>query len=48
MQDNIKLTEEQLGILESKSDIKRIIACAGSGKTFVLTKSITDTLREGL
>lgn len=48
MQDNIKLTKEQLEILESKSGIKRIIACAGSGKTFVLTKSITDTLREGL
>ncbi|MCG2789473.1 MAG: ATP-dependent helicase, partial [Actinomycetia bacterium] len=48
MQDKIKITEQQLDILNSKSGIKRVIACAGSGKTFVLTKSIIETLREGL
>ena len=48
MQDKIKITEQQLEILKSKSGIKRVIACAGSGKTFVLTKSIIETLREGL
>lgn len=48
MQDKIKITEQQLEILNSKSGIKRVIACAGSGKTFVLTKSIIETLREGL
>ncbi|MCL5069359.1 MAG: UvrD-helicase domain-containing protein, partial [Actinobacteria bacterium] len=48
MQDKTKITEQQLEILKSKSGIKRVIACAGSGKTFVLTKSIIETLREGL
>ena len=48
MRDKIKITEQQLKILNSKSGIKRVIACAGSGKTFILTKSIIETLREGL
>jgi DNA helicase II / ATP-dependent DNA helicase PcrA len=48
MQDKLKITQQQLDILNSKSGIKRVIACAGSGKTFVLTKSIIETLREGL
>ncbi len=37
-------TEEQLKILESSHDIKRVIACAGSGKTWVLTSSIINML----
>jgi len=48
MQDKIEITEQQLEILKSKPGIKRVIACAGSGKTFVLTKSIVETLREDL
>ena len=36
----INETEEQLNILDSEADIKRVIACAGSGKTWVITSSI--------
>ncbi len=41
-------TEEQLKILESSQDIKRVIACAGSGKTWVLTSSVINILSKGL
>lgn len=36
----INETGEQLNILDSEADIKRVIACAGSGKTWVITSSI--------
>ena len=45
---SLKITGQQLAILESKEGIKRIIACAGSGKTLVLTLSIADILNKGL
>ncbi|MBM3709103.1 MAG: ATP-dependent helicase [Actinobacteria bacterium] len=46
--DSLKITEQQLEVIESKAGIKRIIACAGSGKTLVLTQSIIDILKKGL
>jgi len=45
---DLKITEQQLAVLESKAGIKRIIACAGSGKTLILTQSIIDILKKGL
>lgn len=42
----IKETIEQLNIINSKADIKRIIACAGSGKTLVITNNIIKILKE--
>jgi DNA helicase II / ATP-dependent DNA helicase PcrA len=43
----IKETEEQLNIIKSKADVKRIIACAGSGKTMVLVNSIIEIIKDG-
>jgi DNA helicase II / ATP-dependent DNA helicase PcrA len=45
---NIKITSEQKLILGSNAPIRRVIACAGSGKTFVLTQNIVNILQEGL
>ena len=42
----IKSTKEQLEILSSKDRLKRVISCAGSGKTWVLTGSIIDALKQ--
>jgi len=44
----VKETKEQLDIVNSTDDIKRIIACAGSGKTMVLTGNIIKILKDGL
>jgi DNA helicase II / ATP-dependent DNA helicase PcrA len=44
----IKTTLQQDEILSSSYGIKRVIACAGSGKTFVLTRSIVEVLKKGL
>lgn len=46
MVKEIKQTEEQLNIVNSSADIKRIIACAGSGKTMVLTGNIIKVIRD--
>ncbi|MBN2073332.1 MAG: ATP-dependent helicase [Actinobacteria bacterium] len=40
MDDSMKLTEEQAIIVNSDAPLKRIIACAGSGKTRVITSNI--------
>ena len=45
MAKEIKETAEQLNIVNSTADIKRIIACAGSGKTWVITSSIIKILK---
>ncbi len=45
---NKKITPEQKRILDSNSAVRRVIACAGSGKTFVLTQNIVDILRSGM
>jgi DNA helicase II / ATP-dependent DNA helicase PcrA len=45
---NIKITPEQKLVLGSDAAIRRVIACAGSGKTFVLTQNIVNILQEGL
>jgi DNA helicase II / ATP-dependent DNA helicase PcrA len=39
-------TKQQNEIIKSKAPVKRIIACAGSGKTWVLTNSIAAILEE--
>ncbi|MGM0365111.1 MAG: ATP-dependent helicase [Actinomycetota bacterium] len=46
--DEIKPTEEQQAVIEGKADIKRVIACAGSGKTWVITRGIISVLRQSL
>jgi len=48
MDKTIKLAEEQLAVIGSKADIKRVIACAGSGKTRVITRGIIDLLQQCL
>jgi DNA helicase II / ATP-dependent DNA helicase PcrA len=48
MGKKIKETEEQLNIINSEADVKRIIACAGSGKTRVITGNIIKILNEGI
>ena len=39
-------TKQQIEIINSDAPIKRVIACAGSGKTWVLTNSIASILEE--
>jgi DNA helicase-2/ATP-dependent DNA helicase PcrA len=46
MNKEIKETPEQLNIINSSAEIKRIIACAGSGKTHTITSSIIKILNE--
>ena len=45
---NTIITAEQKQILDSNAAVRRVIACAGSGKTFVLTQNIVSILQEGL
>lgn len=47
MGKTIELTDEQASVINSQCGIKRVIACAGSGKTWVITKSIIDTINRG-
>ncbi len=42
------ITGQQAKILKSDAEIKRVIACAGSGKTLVLTESIINILQHDL
>ncbi|MCK5567001.1 MAG: UvrD-helicase domain-containing protein, partial [Actinomycetia bacterium] len=39
-------TKQQTEIIKSEAPVKRVIACAGSGKTWVLTNSIAAILNE--
>ena len=39
-------TKQQTDIIKSEAPVKRVIACAGSGKTWVLTNSIASILEE--
>jgi len=48
MASNFNGTEEQLKIFDSDAEVKRVIACAGSGKTWVITNNIIKILEEGL
>jgi len=43
----IKATRQQIEVIESDAPLKRVIACAGSGKTWVLTRSIIRALESG-
>lgn len=43
----IESTRQQKDILKSVVPVKRVIACAGSGKTWVLTRSIADAIESG-
>ena len=45
---NIIVTPQQSEIISGREGIKRVIACAGSGKTFVLTSSISGILKRKL
>ncbi len=47
MEKKIKGTAQQIEVLESDTPVKRVIACAGSGKTWVLTGSIVNILKSG-
>ncbi len=47
MEKKIKGTTQQIEVLESDAPVKRVIACAGSGKTWVLTGSIVNILKSG-
>jgi len=47
MEKNLKGTAQQSEVLESNTPVKRVIACAGSGKTWVLTGSIVNILKSG-
>ena len=49
MQEKIEkneMTTQQKKVIESSAGVKRVIACAGSGKTFVLTQSIIELLEK--
>ncbi|MCL6087063.1 MAG: ATP-dependent helicase [Actinobacteria bacterium] len=46
MEARFDLTFEQKLIIKSKSDVKKVIACAGSGKTSVLTQNVIEILRK--
>lgn len=48
MDKELKLTAEQSKVLKSDVPIKRVIACAGSGKTWVITKNIIEIINQGL
>ena len=45
MEKKINGTEQQNKVLKSSFSVKRVIACAGSGKTWVLTNSIVNILK---
>ena len=46
MDQEIKGTRQQMEIIKSDEPVKRVIACAGSGKTWVLTGSIVKILKD--
>jgi DNA helicase II / ATP-dependent DNA helicase PcrA len=46
-EDMIEATRQQIEVIESDAPLKRVIACAGSGKTWVLTRSIIRALESG-
>jgi DNA helicase II / ATP-dependent DNA helicase PcrA len=48
METKFKPTEEQQKIITSEKTIKKVIACAGSGKTSVLTNNIIKIINNGL
>ncbi|MEA2016309.1 MAG: ATP-dependent DNA helicase [Actinomycetota bacterium] len=48
MAKKVKETKEQLDIIRSTAGLRRVIACAGSGKTMVLTNNIINVIRKGL
>lgn len=45
MENNFSLTKEQKRVICGTEKIKKVIACAGSGKTSVLIAAITETLK---
>ncbi len=45
MESKIKSTRQQAEVLSSSDRLKRVISCAGSGKTWVLTGSIINALK---
>lgn len=47
MEKKIKSTNQQIEVLKNDIPVKRVIACAGSGKTWVLTGSIANILKSG-
>jgi len=47
METVFNLTEEQQKIINSEKTIKKVIACAGSGKTSVLTSNIIKVINDG-
>ncbi|MHB1334361.1 MAG: UvrD-helicase domain-containing protein [Candidatus Humimicrobiaceae bacterium] len=47
METVFNLTQEQQNIINSKNTIKKVIACAGSGKTSVLTSNIAKVINDG-
>lgn len=46
MEIEFNLTDEQKEIISSKNEIKKVIACAGSGKTSILTGNIIQILKD--
>ena len=47
METVFNLTKEQQKIINSEKTIKKVIACAGSGKTSVLTSNIIKIINDG-
>jgi DNA helicase-2/ATP-dependent DNA helicase PcrA len=47
METVFNLTQEQENIINSNNIIKKVIACAGSGKTSVLTSNIAKVINDG-
>ena len=47
MENKMGDTEQQKLVLESRHPVKRVIACAGSGKTRILTRSIAEAIKSG-
>ena len=48
MVSQFKLSKEQQNVIFGNEKLKRVIACAGSGKTSVLTQSIVNLLNNKL
>lgn len=45
---NFSGTDQQLEAINSDAEVKRVLACAGSGKTWIITQSIIKILKDGL